>query len=51
MAPDLKPGQPFALRLKQPVAALAVRVIGDPASGDNPAQAFSSCAEIEAFAD
>ncbi len=50
-APDLKPGQPFALRLKQPVAARAVRIIGAPASGDNSAQAFSSCAEIEAFAD
>ena len=50
-APDLKPGQPFELRLKQPVAARSIRIIGAPAFGDNPAQAFSSCAEIEAFAD
>jgi hypothetical protein len=50
-APDLKPGQAFELRLKEPVVARAVRIIGTPASGDNPAQAFSSCAEIEAFAD
>jgi hypothetical protein len=51
VAPDLKPGQAFELRLKGPVAARAVRVIGVPASGDDPAQAFSSCAEIEAYAD
>jgi len=50
MPPDLKPGQAFELRLKDPVAARAIRVIGRPASGDNPAQAFSSCGEIEAFA-
>ncbi len=28
-----------------------VRVIGKPACGDNPQQAFSSCAELQAFAD
>ena len=28
----------------------AIRIIGKPASGDNPAQAFSSCAELQAFA-
>ncbi|WP_076346433.1 glycoside hydrolase family 127 protein [Paludisphaera borealis] len=48
-APDLKPGQAFELRMKEPVTARAIRIIGTPASGDNPDQAFSSCGEIEAF--
>jgi hypothetical protein len=30
---------------------VAIRVIGKPSSGDNPAQAFSSCAELQAFLD
>lgn len=47
----LKPGQKFTLRLASPVPAVAVRVIGKPACGDNAKQAFSSCAELEAFAD
>ncbi len=47
----VKPGQPFTLRLKEPVAVRAVRVVGSPAAGDNPKQSFSSCGEIEAFAD
>ena len=47
----LKPGQRFTLRLTNPVPVLALRVIGRPASGDNPAQAFASCAEIQAFSD
>jgi hypothetical protein len=34
-----------------PRAAVAIRVIGTPASGDNPAQAFASCAEVMAFAE
>jgi DUF1680 family protein len=46
----LKAGQTFTCRLNQPVSACAVRVIGKPASGDNPQQAFSSCAELQAFA-
>ena len=29
--------------------ACAVRVVGTPAGGDNPQQAFSSCAELQAF--
>lgn len=45
----LKPGQTFTLRLREPVTASAVRVIGVPASGDSPKQAFSSCAELQAF--
>jgi hypothetical protein len=47
----LKPGQGFTLRLSSPVQAVAVRVVGKPACGDNPQQAFSSCAELGAFAD
>jgi uncharacterized protein len=33
-----------------PVQAVAIRVIGTPASGDNPTQAFASCAELIAVA-
>jgi hypothetical protein len=47
----LKPGQSFTQKLPEPVKAVAVRVIGRPATGDNPKQAFSSCAELEAFAE
>lgn len=43
---DLKDGAPFELKLTQPVEAAAVRIVGVPASGDGPHQAFSSCAEL-----
>ena len=43
---DLKPGQISTLWLAQPIQVVAVRVVGVPASGDNPQQAFSSCAEL-----
>ncbi|MGA2865284.1 MAG: beta-L-arabinofuranosidase domain-containing protein [Verrucomicrobiota bacterium] len=39
----------FTVRLEKPEKAAAVRVIGKPACGDNPRQAFSSCAELQAF--
>ncbi len=45
----LKDGQAITLRLATPVTAAAVRVIGVPASGDDPKQAFASCAELQAF--
>jgi hypothetical protein len=45
----LKSGQTFTLRLPSPVSAVAVRVLGTPACGDNPKQAFSSCGELQAF--
>lgn len=45
----LKPGQAFSLKLTQTAEVLAVRVLGQPACGDNPAQAFASCAELQAF--
>jgi DUF1680 family protein len=47
----LRAGKIFDQRLTRPVKAVAVRVIGTPASGDRPDQAFSSCGELEAFAD
>ncbi|MCX6865839.1 MAG: hypothetical protein NTV46_06385, partial [Verrucomicrobia bacterium] len=40
----------FTLNLAKPVTFVAVRVLGVPASGDQPQQAFSSCAELQAFA-
>ncbi|NOS70264.1 MAG: hypothetical protein HOP33_10070 [Verrucomicrobia bacterium] len=46
---NLKFGQAFTLRLASPAKALAVRVLGVPACGDNPKQNFSSCAELQAF--
>lgn len=46
----LRPSQAFALQLAQPIKVTAVRVIGTPATGDNAQQAFSSCAELQAFA-
>jgi hypothetical protein len=44
-------GQKFTVRLPAAATALAVRVVGKPASGDNPNQAFSSCAELQVYAD
>jgi uncharacterized protein len=46
----LQRGQTFTLRLSRPVSVIAVRVVGVPACGDNPKQAFSSCAELQAMA-
>ena len=37
----------FEFRLPTPTSVVAARVIGRPASGDNPAQAFASCSELE----
>ena len=47
----LRQGQKFTMRLPSPVEVWGVRVIGQPASGDNPKQVFTACAELEAFAD
>ena len=46
----LQGGERFTCPLPKTVEIVAVRVIGKPAQGDNPGQAFSSCAELEAFA-
>jgi uncharacterized protein len=48
---SLKPGQKFTLRLPEAITVTAVRVIGVPASGDNPKQAFASCGELQATSD
>ena len=47
----LKAGTSLHAAPAGPVAAVAIRVIGRPAAGDNPAQAFSSCSGLQAFAD
>jgi DUF1680 family protein len=44
----LRPGQRFTLHLAAPVTACEVRVVGEPACGDNARQAFSSCGELTA---
>ena len=46
---NIKPGRSFALRLPEPVKAVAVRILGVPACGDSPKQSFASCAELQAF--
>ena len=46
----IKPDSKFTLRPAKPAQAVADRVSRAPASGDNPAQAFSSRRELEAFA-
>ncbi|MCS7224963.1 MAG: glycoside hydrolase family 127 protein [Armatimonadetes bacterium] len=45
----LRQGQSFELILNEPVTCYGVRIVGKPACGDDPAQAFSSCAELKAF--
>ena len=42
-------GEHFACQLPKPVEVFGLRVIGKPACGDNPKQAFASCAELQAF--
>ncbi|MDO8542109.1 MAG: glycoside hydrolase family 127 protein [Opitutaceae bacterium] len=42
-------GDRFACRFRQPMELVAVRVVGRPASGNNPKQAWSSCLELQAF--
>jgi hypothetical protein len=47
----LTDGQKSTCELAKPVKAVAVRVTGKPAGGLKPSQAFSSCSELQAFAD
>ncbi len=47
-ARGLRQGQRFEAALPAPVQCVAIRIVGKPACGDNPAQAFSSCAELTA---
>lgn len=50
VVPPLKPGQAFEFRCP-PMDVYGVRIVGRPSSGERPTQAFSSCAELEAFFD
>jgi len=45
----LRKGMRFTARLASPVTAIALRVVGKPACGDSPRQAFSSASELQAF--
>jgi DUF1680 family protein len=45
----LSEGARFTAKLAEPITVIGVRVLGKPASGDNPQQAFSSAAELQAF--
>jgi DUF1680 family protein len=45
----LKGGERFSCQLPKPLRVFGVRVLGQPASGDNSKQAFSSCGELQAF--
>lgn len=47
----LSDGQAFTVRLGSAETVVALRVLGKPACGDNPKQAFASCAELQAFLD
>ncbi len=46
----LKEGESFQCQLATPVKVFGVRVTGKPSFGGNPNQAFSTCAELQAFA-
>lgn len=48
---SLPNGKKFTQKLPQPVTALAIRIIGKPATGDDPGQSFSSCSVLQAFSD
>ena len=47
---QVKPGQAFEVTFAA-VEVYGVRIVGVGACGDNPNQCFSSCAELQAFAD
>jgi uncharacterized protein len=48
-AAGLNGGEKFVFRFAAPKNAFGIKVVGKPASGDNPQQAFSSCAELQAL--
>lgn len=48
-AEGLGNGARFSCDLGAPRRVVGVRVIGQPASGDNPKQSFATCAELEAY--
>jgi DUF1680 family protein len=45
----LQDGARFSAQLTRPITAIALRVVGKPACGDNAKQAFSSAAELQGF--
>ena len=49
-AGPLKEGESFHCQLAAPVKVFGVRITGKPTFGGNPNQAFSTCAELQAFA-
>jgi uncharacterized protein len=48
-AGQLVDGARFTCKLAKPVQAVAIRVLGQPASGDAPQQAFASCGGLWAL--
>ena len=48
---EMEGSESVVCTLAEPLKVWAVRVIGKPACGDNPQQAFSSCAELQAFSE
>jgi hypothetical protein len=50
-AAGLTAGQAFPVDLGAAQTVTGLRVVGRPASGDNPGQAFASCAELQGLAE
>ena len=48
---EMEGGESVICTLAEPLKVWAVRVAGKPACGDNPQQAYSSCAELQAFSE
>ena len=48
---EMEGGEHVVCKLPSPVKVWAIRVVGKPACGDNPQQACSSCAELQAFSE
>jgi hypothetical protein len=48
---EMEGGESVICTLAEPLKVWAIRVVGKPACGDNPQQAFSSCAELQAFSE
>ena len=48
---EMEGGEHVVCKLANAIKAWAIRVVGKPAGRDNPQQAFSSCAELQAFSE
>ena len=46
---EMEGGEHVVCKLPSAIKVWAIRVVGNPASGDNPLQCCSSCAELQAF--